>query len=221
MTQRTLPSAARTKPLVEAFFIVGSVMLLSGLALADRLAAWMIGKFPTSAALWELRFEYLRPIGVFYDVASARLGTISGLEFSALLLVTSAALVGGALSPFRLLRASCLHAVLVSCLVLCAYSLELIELAGAVGSPSSSYALLGAVLALPILGICLRIHAEYMGLNLASSRSVKRFSEAARRTRHSLAEMLVGLLEPFVPATGRLQVVLTRRSFVGDRRFGR
>lgn len=219
MTRRTLPiTTARTTTLSDARLIVGSVALLSGLAIVDRVAAWMIGEFPTSAILWELRFEYLRPVGVYYDVASARLGAISGSEFSVLLLIASAALIAGARSPIRLVRAACLHAVLVSCLALCAYSLDLIELAGAVGSPSSSYALLGAAIALPVLRSCLRIHAEYMGLDPASSRSLRRLRIAAMRMRYRLAERLAGGIEMLVPATGRIAIVLSRRDVVGDRR---
>ena len=222
MTQRTRStSPARAGTPWESYFVLGSTAILAGLAVADRFTAWLIGEFPSSAALWQLRFEYLRPIGVFYDIASVRLGAMSGVEFSAFLLITSAALVAGAMSPIRLVRASCLHILLVSCLALCTYSLGVVDLNGGMGSPSSFYALLGATTALPILGICLRIHGEYMGLSPVSSRSVRRFLVVARRTRDQLAEMLVGLLEPFAPATSRLQVVLARRNFVGDRRSRR
>jgi hypothetical protein len=222
MTQRTRStSPVRAGTPWESYFVLGSVAILAGLSVADRFTAWLIGEFPSSAALWQLRFEYLRPIGVFYDIASVRLGAMSGVEFSAFLLITSAALVAGAMSPIRLVRASCLHILLVSCLALCTYSLDVIDLNGGIGSPSSSYALLGAATALPILGICLRIHGEYMGLSPVSSRSVRRFLVVARRIRDQLVEMLVGVLEPFAPATNRLQVVLARRSFVGDRRSRR
>jgi hypothetical protein len=222
MTQRThSTSPARAGTSWESWLVLASVAILAGLAVADRLVAWLIGEFPSSAALWQLRFEYLRPIGVFYDIASVRLGGMSGVEFSAFLLIASAALVAGAMSPIRLVRASSLHILLVSCLALCTYSLDVIDLSGGIGSPSSSYAFLGATIALPILGICLRIHVEYMGLSPVSSRSVRRFLVVARRTRDKLPEMLVGLLEPFVPATSRLQVVLARRSFVRDRRSRR
>lgn len=211
----TAPAMTRS----EARFVVGSVALLSGLALADRLAAWMIGEFPTSAALWELRFEYLRPIGVFYDIASARLGILSGLEFSALVLAASLVVIGGVLSPVRLVRAACLHAVLLGGLALSAYSLDSNMLSMAIGSPSSSYALLGAVVALPVLGLCLRVHADYLGLDQAQL--VRRIRNAALRMRDRLAERFAATIEPFVPAARRAAVVLARRDLAGDRRLGR
>lgn len=220
MTERTHPSSTiRAGSSGEAWFIASSAALLAGLAVADRLAAWMIGEFPTSAALWELRFEYLRPIGVFYDIAAVRLGSMSGLEFSALLLLVAAALVVGALSRIRLVRAASMHALLASCLALCGYSL--IDVPGPVGSPSSSYGLLGAAIALPILGSCLRIHAEYVGRNPMSSRYGRRLRIAAMRMRRHLSEFANDLIESLVPATSRLQLALARRAIVGNRRLRR
>src|SRR5262245_3269821 len=224
MTQRTLPtSRVHAGTPWESYFVLASVTLLSGLAVADRFAAWLIGEFPTSAALWQLRFEYLRPIGVYYDIASVKLGAMSGMEFSLLVLAISAVLVAGALSPIRLLRASCLHTVLASCLVLSAYStdLDLMDPAGAVGFPSSSYVLLGAIMALPVLRQCLRIHADYIGLNAASFPSIRRFGMVAMRMRNRLANVFAGLLDPLLPATSRVQIALARRNIVDDRRFRR
>jgi hypothetical protein len=216
MSERTLSlTAAPAMTRSEARFVVGSVALLSGLALADRIAAWMIGEFPTSAALWELRFAYLRPIGVFYDIASARLGTLSAMEFSVLLFATSVALAAGALSPVRLVRAVCLHVLLASSLALSAYSLDTDILGTGIGSPSSPYALLGAVVALPVLGLCMRVHAEYLGLDQAQL--AQHINYAARRILDRLSERLAVSIQPFVPATRRAAVVLVRRNIGGDR----
>lgn len=219
MTQRTLPmSRVDAGTPWESYIVLASLAVLSSLAVADRFAAWLIGQFPTSAALWQLRFEYLRPIGVFYDIASVRLGAMSGMEFSLLVLGASVVLAAGALSPIRLLRASSLHAVLASCLVLFAYSFDLLDPEGAVGSPSSSYALLGAITALPVLRLCLRIHADYIGLNAASFPFVRHFGTVAMRMRHRVGGLLADLLEPLFPATSRVQVVLARRNLVDNRR---
>lgn|SRR5687767_10794254 len=219
MSARTLPlNTAPALTRLESLFVVSAVALLSGLALADRVAAWMIGEFPTSPALWELRFEYLRPIAVFYDVASMRLGGLSGLEFTALQLAVSLVVIGGVLSPVRLLRAACLHALLMSSLALSAYSLDSNILGPAIGSPSSSYALLGAVVALPVLGLCLRIHADYLGLDQA--RLARQISEAAL-CMHDLAERFAATTGSFAPAVRRVAVVSARRDLANARRFER
>jgi hypothetical protein len=209
MSERTLPlntTTALTK--LEARFVVGAVALLSGLALADRVVAWMIGEFPTSAALWELRFEYLRPIAVFYDMASVSLGAISGTEFSVLLLAAAVALVAGTLSSVRLLRATCLHALLASCLVVCTYSLDPVKLSVAVGSPSPTYALLGALMAIPFLGLCLRIHAQYTGWSLDSLRFVRRLKLSATGIRSMIEAAAVEILEQLSPEPDRSRAVL-------------
>ena len=220
MSERTLPlntSPALTK--LEARFVVGAVALLSSLALADRVVAWMIGEFPTSAALWELRFEYLRPIAVFYNVAAVRLGGLSALEFTALQLAVSLVVIAGVLLPVRLLRAAGLHALLVSSLALSAYSLNSNTPGLAVGAPSSVYALLGAVVALPVLGLCLRIHADYLGLDRA--RLLRQISKAALRMRDRLAERFAVTIGSFAPTDCRVVVVSARRDLANARRFER
>ena len=50
-------SSLHTSANWEARLVVASTVLLTGLAVADRLVARLIGEFPTSAMLWELRFE--------------------------------------------------------------------------------------------------------------------------------------------------------------------
>lgn len=169
----------------EARLVVASTVLLSGLAVADRLVAWLIGEFPTSAMLWALRFELLRPIAVFYDIAAMKLGVISPASFSVCVVIAAALIVAGAMSQVRLARALALHGLLGGAVALTVYS---IGVEASVGSPSPSYALLGAALALPILVLCLKIHGEYLNLSLADTSAFRRLRLAARRSRRNLQE---------------------------------
>jgi hypothetical protein len=200
MTERMHPTnVAQPRANCENLLVVGAVVLLAGLAVADRLAAWLIGEFPTSAVLWQLRFEFLRPIAVFYDLASIHLGTLSPGGFSASVVIAAALIVAGALSQIRLARAVSFHAPLIGSLVLSVYSLDPTSIYAAVGSPSSSYAFLGAALALPILGSCLKIHAEYVGLGQALADATRRLSIARMRLQSALGEQLAVLAGRLVP----------------------
>ena len=199
-------NVAQPRANCENLLVVGSVALLAGLAVADRLAAWLIGEFPTSAVLWQLRFEFLRPIAVFYDLATVHLGTLSPLGFSASVAIAAALIVMGALSRIRLARAVSFHAPLVGSLVLIVYSLDPTTVYAAVGFPSSFYAFLGAALALPILGSCLKIHAEYVGLSQALADATRRLSMVQMRLQSALGEqlaMLAGRLVPAIQSTQR------------------
>jgi hypothetical protein len=201
MTERMrTTNVAQPRANCENLLVVGSVALLAGLAVADRLAAWLIGEFPTSAVLWQLRFEFLRPIAVFYDLATVHLGTLSPLGFSASVAIAAALIVTGALSRIRLARAVSFHAPLIGSLVLIVYSLDPTTVYAAVGFPSSSYAFLGGALALPILGSCLKIHAEYVGLGQAFADATRRLFTVGMRLQSALGEQLAML-------TGRLVLV--------------
>lgn len=191
MTQRTLARADRTPATVEAWLVAGSVTLLAGLALADRLVAWMIGEFPTSAALWQLRFEYLRPIGVFYDIALVNLGQVSPLWFSAV--VAAFALIVGiaAMSGVRLARALSSHALLAAAAVLTVYSMNPGEGTYArVGVPSGAYLWIGAFLSIMAAAMCARAHAEYVGWRPGSSRIVRRMVMLAQQMRAQLGQSM-------------------------------
>ena len=204
----------------ENLLVVGSAALLAGLAIADRLVAWLIGEFPTSGVLWQLRFEFLRPIGVFYDLAAVRLGTLSPVGFSASVVIAAALIVTGALSRIRLARAASFHALLIGSLALSVYSLDVSTAYPAVGSPSSSYAFLGAALALPILGSCLKIHAEYVGLSQALADATRRLFTIGIRLQSVLGEqlaMLAGRLVPAIQSTQRRLVPV----LANDRRLRR
>jgi hypothetical protein len=210
MTERTDPGySASVRSDWEARLVVGSAALLSGLALADRLAAWLIGEFPTSAALWQLRFEFLRPIGVFYDIVEFNFGTLSPMGFSALVVIAAALVAGGTLSRIRLARALSCHVLLGLAALLLVYSLNYgWRTYATVGRPSEFYAILGATLVLAAVGLCLRIHAEYVGWKPSSSRALARMRAMALK----LDRRLTDLLEEFsVPQASRQAAPLLLR----------
>jgi len=191
MTQRTLARSARPSTTAEAWLVAGSVALLAGLALADRLVAWMIGEFPTSAALWQLRFEYLRPIGVFHDIALVNFGQVSPMWFS--VAVTAFALVVGlaALSGVRLARALSSHVLLAAGLVLTVYSMDPGEGTYArVGVPSGTYFWIGALLSIAAAALCARAHAEYVGWRPGSSRMMRHAVALSLHMRARLSQAM-------------------------------
>src|SRR5262245_57232575 len=176
MTQRTLPTS-RANPSTpwESYFVLASVTVLSGLAVADRFAAWLIGEFPTSAALWQLRFEYLRPIGVYYDYVVLAAGHISEPFFCMVALALAVLIAASAVSRVRLLRAIAYHLLCGLALILWVCSLEYHEgIYAPAGVPSALYVFIGAALALLAGALCLTVHAEYLGWNPAASVTVRR-----------------------------------------------
>jgi len=225
MTERTLlRSPARAGTTWEARLVLGSITLLSGLAVADRMTAWLIGEFPASALLWQLRFEFLRPIGVYYDIVERNLGTLSPFGFSALVLIAAAATAGSALSRIRLARALSCHLLLGAALVLSVMSWHpgpALRAHAQVGMPSEPYAMLGIVFALTAAALCLRIHAEYIGWNPPSSRTLRRLRIATLRLRLSLAASVADLVEQLNPGPRRARAALasTRTSrYKGSKR---
>jgi hypothetical protein len=206
----------------ETAIVMGSLALLAGLILADRFAAWLIGEFPTSGFLWQLRFEYLRPIGVYYDVAVMSLGQVSSLEFSGLVLVAAALIAIGMLSRIRLLRALACHLVCGIAAILWACSLEYREgIYAPAGSPSGSYEFVGALLALPAAALCLRIHAEYVGWNPANSTALRRSKIAVRRVRRYIDGRISDLVDQLDAASKPRQIMLAPLRIVARNRFGR
>jgi len=207
MTERTSPSPlAQAGPSWDAFVVVGSVTLLSALAVADRLVAWLIGQFPASALLWQIRFEYLRPIAVFHDIAEGMVGALSPTAFSTWIVVVATLVAAGASSRIRLARALSFHFLLAGFLLLSVFSLNLGSAYAPVGFPSLPYALLGSALAVPILGSCLRIHADYMGLDQKLVGLTRHLSIARFRLQSLLDEQIAAFVSNLVPTAG-----LTRR----------
>ncbi len=218
------PSPARAGTRLEAWLVLGSVALLSGLAVADRLAAWLIGEFPTSALLWQVRFEFLRPIGVFYDIAAMNLGTLSPVEFSALMLIAGTLIAGCASSRIRLARALSCHLLLAAALVLNVFSLDPgqgVRGIALVGNASGPYALLGAVLALTAGTLCLRVHAEYLGFDPTTALAFRRLRTAASRARPRLGTLLSDLLVEFNARQKSKQIALLPLRVIGSNRFRR
>jgi hypothetical protein len=185
MTFLTLSqSRAHSRLSLEPVLVLISVTVLAGLALADRAVAWAIGEFPSSAMLWELRFEFLRPIGVYYDLALLSASDLSPRQFAGFVLMTAALTGFAALSRVRLFRALASHAVCGAALVLWACSLEYRQgVYAPAGAPSDLYALVGAVLVLPAAFLCLKVHAEYVGWDPVRSTSARRVKIAWRRLR--------------------------------------
>ena len=222
MTQRTLPTGrANAGTPWESYFVLASVTLLSGLAVADRFAAWLIGKFPTSAALWELRFEYLRPIGVYYDLAELNFGSWSPWTFSILVLGAWALIAGGAFSRLRLARAAACHLLFIaaaSLVVLCFDRGLSIQPRAIIGTPSESYFLFGALLASVAAVLCLRIHAEYLGWDPASSHTVRRLQLSAARLRSTVGDAAFEIVQQLGPVASQSRPAFVRADRRSDRR---
>ena len=210
MSQGTLTSN-RARSGTGSWLVLASAFLLSGLAIADRTIAWMIGRFPTSAALWELRFEYLRPIGVFHDIAVQHLGTIEVGAFNIAAALAAIVIGCGAISGIRLARALSCHVLLGAALVVAVHSIDPGEgIYATVGVPSSGYVLIGSVLAISAAILCLAAHAEYIGWNPASSRLARRAKDGVSRLGAELGSVAAGLFDQLMPAPNKSQAIFVR-----------
>jgi hypothetical protein len=195
------------------WLVVAAAFLLAALAIADRTAAWLLGQFPTSAALWELRFGYLRPISVFHDLVVKNLGDISAASFNIGVGMIAVAVAFGALSGVRLARALAHHALLAATLVLAVYSFDAGEgVYATVGAPSAGYLLIGVVLTAGAAFMCASSHCEYLGWSPGSSRLMRRVSvELARLQARLLERAADGLTMP-LPGRAQASLVRARRS---------
>lgn len=210
MTQHT-PTRTRERTSTDTWLAVVSVLLLSGLAITDRTVAWMLGEFPTSAALWELRFEYLRPIGVFHDIAVQHLGNVGVGTFNIAAGVAALIVAFGALSSIRLARAVSSHVLLAAALVVAVYSMDPGEGTYArVGVPSEGYLLIGLLLTVGAAFMCASSHCEYIGWSPASSRVVRRVRTELIRFGVQLGERTAGALNQTFPVAGKTQAVSVR-----------
>lgn len=196
----------------DTWLVILSALLLSALAIADRTVAWMLGQFPTSAALWELRFEYLRPIGVFYDIAARYLGyDVSPGSFNIVAGLAALVVVLGAVSGIRLARAISNHILLAAALVVAVYSVDPGEGAYAtVGMPSNGYLFIGLLLTVGMAFACASSHCEYLGWRPASSRFVRRARIELMRLGVQLGERIADVLDQTFPAGGKTQTILVR-----------
>ena len=204
-------SPARAGTSWESLLVLGSVTLLSGLAVADRLTAWLIGQYPTYVPLWQLRFEFLRPIGVYYDMVERQFGDVSPANFSTLALAAAALIAAGVVSRVRLARALSCHLTLGAAAVLGFMSWDAgftMRPHAEVGMTSQPYAALGLALAAVAAGFCLRIHAEYAGWNPASLRSYRRARIAAIRLRANLAASIADAIDQMNPAPERARAAV-------------
>lgn len=204
MTQRTLPHSRPATNRPEAHLAVGAILLLTGLIVADRAVAWLIGQFPSVAALWQLRFEYLRPAGVFYDIAAINLGPVSVSRFSVIVLLCGLVVALCAVSRIRVARAVAYHVLLGVALALTVFSLG--PSAGVysmVGAPSALYVTMGLLLSVSAAILCLLIHAEYVGW-------APRLARLRRRIAAYLARQLSDLRHGDLPRGDDLQPALAR-----------
>lgn len=212
MTRNTFSqSTTRAGTSWESLLVLGSVTLLSGLAVADRLTAWLIGQYPTYAPLWRLRFEFLRPVGVYYDMVERQFGDVSPANFSTLALAAAALIAAGVISRIRLARALSCHLTLGAAAVLGFMSWDAgftMRPHAELGMTSQPYAALGMALAAMAAGLCLRIHAEYVGWNPASSRSYRRARIAALRLRSNLAGSIADAIDQVNPAPERARAAV-------------
>jgi hypothetical protein len=222
MSLLTYPDASASARRLDSSLVVMSVALLSVLALADRAAAWLIGEFPASAIVWQLRFEFLRPIGVYYDFAILSLGHLSTLAFCGIVLAAAGLIVAGARSRIRLLRALAYHVLCGLAVILWACSLQYHEgVYAPVGVPSTLYALMGAALAVPAAALCLGVHAEYVGWNPASSTMLRRANIARRRAQRRLDGAVSDLFDRLGAALPPKQIVLAPLRIVNRTRSDR
>jgi hypothetical protein len=212
--------AGRPERSLDSWLVIASVALLAGLALADRAAAWLIGEFPSSAMLWQLRFEFLRPIGVYYDFATISLGPLSLGAFAGVVMAMATLILAGALSRVRFLRAIAYHALCGLALLLWACSLEYREgIYTPAGGPSRLYALIGAALALAAAVSCLAIHAEYLGWGPAGSTLLRRGRIAWRRAQRRLDGAVLDLIGKLGTGSRPEQVALAPLHVPERRRF--
>ena len=177
-----LPRAtARTLP--ETWLVAGCLTTLVSLALTDRLVAWLIGAFPSTAILWQIRFEYLRPIAVYYDYVAMVFGSgVSPLLFGVAMIAVSVLIAIGSQSRVLLVRALCWHVLLATALVLVVCSMPS-DIQAPAGTISAPYAMLGGILSLPLALMCLRLHIEFLrapARNTAQS-NLGNWSTAMRR----------------------------------------
>lgn len=175
-----------------------TVALLSGLAVADRVTAWLIGEFPAYVPFWQLRFEFLRPIGVYYDMVERNFGGLSPADFSVVAFGSAALIGAGVVSRIRLARALSCHLTFAAAAVLAYLSWDTgvaMRPHAEVGMTSQPYAIVGMVLAALTAGLCLRIHAEYFGWNPKSSRAFQHARVAVLRLRSKLMPSLADLID--------------------------
>jgi hypothetical protein len=202
-------SSTREHTSTDTWLVVASAFLLSGLAIADRTVAWMLGEFPTSAALWELRFEYLRPIGVFYDIAVQHLGDVGVGPFNIAAGLAALIVAVGALSGIRLARAVSSHVLLAAALVVAVYSVDPGEgIYAPVGMPSDGYLLIGLLLTVGAAVLCAASHCEYIGWSPASSRIVHRAKSEMVTLCRQLGERIAEALT--FPVAGKAQAIFIR-----------
>jgi hypothetical protein len=191
--------------------VLCTVALLAGLAVADRLTAWLIGEFPAYVPFWQLRFEFLRPIGVYYDMVERNFGSLSPADFSVLALASAALIGAGVVSRIRLARAVSCHLTFGIAAVLGYLSWDpgiAMRSHAEVGMASQSYAILGMALSAMSAGLCLRIHAEYAGWNPVSSRAFRRAHVAALRLRSSFLVSIGDFIDQLIPAPRRVHTLL-------------
>ena len=209
MAQHT-STTTRERTSTDTWLAAASAFLLSGLAITDRTVAWMLGEFPTSAALWELRFEYLRPIGVFHDIAVQYLGDVGVGSFNIAAGVAALVVAFGALSGIRLARAVSNHVLLAAALVVAVYSMDPGEgIYARVGVPSDGYLLIGLLLTVGAAFMCASTHCEYLGWSPASSRVVRRVMNEMAVRCLQLGERAAEALDQAFPA-GKAQAILVR-----------
>lgn len=151
---------ATTRTLPETWLVAGCLTVLVSLSLADRLAAWLIGAFPSTAILWQIRFEYLRPIAVYHDYVAMLFGTVSPVLFGTAMIAVSILIAIGSQSRVLLVRALCWHALLAAALVLVVCSMPS-DIQAPAGTISAPYAMLGGILSLPLAVMCLRLHIAF------------------------------------------------------------
>ena len=143
--------------------------LIVGLAAAaiilSQVGLMLLSWWPSSPILWQLYFEIIRPLDLFYQLSSKLLGDIGLAAFTVLVAAASAICLGAVLSGVRLLQALAYHA-LVAVAALLWYGSAGLQDATVIthGVESRPIAVAAILFGLFSLQQCLRIHREYFAV---------------------------------------------------------
>jgi hypothetical protein len=172
----TFPTAP-VRPAATSLEQTVTALIVAFVALAIILGQFgmmLLSWWPSSPFLWQLYFEILRPLDLFYRLLSKAFGDVSLPAFSALVAAVAAICLGAALSRRRLLRALSHHTLFAAAALLCYCSSgHQHNPAFLLGAESQPVAVAALMLGVFPLFQCLRIHRDYY-LTIATGRSSAR-----------------------------------------------
>jgi hypothetical protein len=166
-TPSVLPVAGGLDRTLTALIVAFAALAI----ILSQLGMMFLSWWPSSPFLWQLYFEILRPLDLFYQLSSSVLGDISLPAFSALVAAVAAICLGAALSRRRLLQALSHHALFAAAALIwyCSSGHQDVSLF-TLGAESRSVAAAALLLGVFPLFQCLRIHRDYY-LTIATGRA--------------------------------------------------